>query len=137
MSENRLKKKGPQIGLNIGASSILVVFIVLCLVTFAVLSLVSANADYKLSKRVADRTTSYYLATSEAQKQLGEMADAPRDMEEIADFSVPISDTQSIHVIAKLPPSMFANQMEILSWKIDNTGNWEADDTVEIYKQNQ
>ena len=35
--------------MNIGSASILLVFVILCLVSFAVLSIVSANADSKLS----------------------------------------------------------------------------------------
>lgn len=40
---NSSKKK--QFGMNIGSASILLVFVILCLVSFAVLSIVSANAD--------------------------------------------------------------------------------------------
>ena len=47
---NASKKK--QFGMNIGSASILLVFVILCLVSFAVLSIVSANADSKLSARV-------------------------------------------------------------------------------------
>ena len=43
-----MKKEKRSFGLSIGSSSILMVFVVLCLTTFATLSLVSANADYKL-----------------------------------------------------------------------------------------
>ncbi len=63
-------------GLNIGSSSILVIFILLCLITFATLSLVSANADYKLSKRIAARTDSYYAANNKAQEMLRVMDEA-------------------------------------------------------------
>ena len=44
---NSSRKK--QFGMNIGSASILLVFVILCLVSFAVLSIVSANADSKLS----------------------------------------------------------------------------------------
>ena len=57
---NSSKKK--QFGMNIGSASILLVFVILCLVSFAVLSIVSANADSKLSARVLERTTAYYAA---------------------------------------------------------------------------
>ena len=48
--------------MNIGSASILLVFVILCLVSFAVLSIVSANADSRLSTRVLERTTAYYDA---------------------------------------------------------------------------
>lgn len=63
-------KSKNNLGLNIGSSSILVIFIVLCLVTFATLSMVSANADYKLSKKLAVRTTAYYNANNKAEELL-------------------------------------------------------------------
>lgn len=44
-------KNKHQLPIGIGISSILLIFVILCLLTFAVLSLVSANADYKLVKK--------------------------------------------------------------------------------------
>ena len=60
------KSKGTT-GLNVGGSSILVIFVLLCLTTFATLSMVSANADYKLSQRTALATQEYYAADALAQ----------------------------------------------------------------------
>lgn len=48
--------------IHIGFSTILMVFTMLCLVTFATLSLLTANADYRLSKKVAAKTEDYYEA---------------------------------------------------------------------------
>ena len=48
-------------GANVGSSSILLIFILLCLVSFAALSIVSANAHIKLSDKVVSRTTSYMI----------------------------------------------------------------------------
>ena len=61
---------------TIGFSSILVIFVMLSLTTFTVLTLVSANADYKLSKRVAERTTEYYSADTRAEEKLALIDDA-------------------------------------------------------------
>ena len=64
------KKKKFSSGLNVGSSSILVTFVLLCLVTFAALSFVSSNADYKLAEKTADRTTYYYAANNKAEVYL-------------------------------------------------------------------
>lgn len=48
--------------INIGFSSIVMVFITLCLVTFAALSILTANSDYQLSKKMAEKTSVYYKA---------------------------------------------------------------------------
>ena len=52
--------------LSTGTTSIVLIFVLLCLLTFSVLSVVSANADYRLSKKNADRTTEYYEAENRA-----------------------------------------------------------------------
>lgn len=58
---------------NIGSSSLLIVFLVLCLTTFAILSLSSAQSDYSFSKRSAEHKTEYYEASSRAEMILGEI----------------------------------------------------------------
>ena len=56
--------------MNIGLSSILLIFVVLCLVSFSILSIVSANADKKLSLKVLNRSIAYYNACNEAETTL-------------------------------------------------------------------
>ncbi len=51
---------------NIGSSSLLIVFLVLCLASFAILSLSSAKSDHSFSEELADHKTEYYNATSKA-----------------------------------------------------------------------
>lgn len=55
---------------NIGSSSLLVVFLILCLVTFATLSLSSAQSNYNFSQRLAERRTAYYNASNRASEIL-------------------------------------------------------------------
>lgn len=64
-----MKKKEYPI-VNIGSASMLVIFIILSLVTFATLSLSSAIGDYKFSKKIADRTADYYNASNQAEETL-------------------------------------------------------------------
>lgn len=60
-------------GINVGGSSILVIFVLLCLTTFATLSMVSANADYKLAQKTAEASVLYYQADAEAEEILAEV----------------------------------------------------------------
>ena len=62
-------------GMNVGTSSVLVAFVLLCLVTFAGLSFLSANSDYRLSRQTADKTTEYYTASTEADRRLAQLDD--------------------------------------------------------------
>lgn len=64
------KKNNFTSGVNVGSSSILVTFVLLCLVTFAALSFVSANSDYRLSKQTAERVNRYYEANHMAEVYL-------------------------------------------------------------------
>ena len=63
-------KRNRDFGLSIGAPSIVVIMVILCLVCFAGLSIVSANADLTLSRKLAERTSAYYQACNEAQEDL-------------------------------------------------------------------
>lgn len=58
---------------NIGSASLLVIFLILCLVTFAILSLSSAKSDYSFSERLAAHKTVYYEASSKAEEILDEI----------------------------------------------------------------
>ena len=62
-----MKNKQQSHFVHIGSSSLLVVFLTLCLSTFAVLSLSSAKSDYTFSERLAEHKTSYYEALTKAE----------------------------------------------------------------------
>lgn len=66
--------------IHIGFSSILMVFTMLCLVTFATLSLITANSDYRLSLKVAEKTTAYYEADTVARNYLQQLDLALADL---------------------------------------------------------
>ncbi|MCI8275536.1 MAG: hypothetical protein HFI66_07985 [Lachnospiraceae bacterium] len=61
------KNKHASFGMGVGATSILMIFVLLCLVVFAMLSLVNASADKKLNDRLAGRTKAYYSACDKAE----------------------------------------------------------------------
>lgn len=65
------KKKYPAV--NIGSASMLVVFIILCLVTFSVLSVASSNSDLTYTRNIAKRTRAYYDASNQAEAQLAQI----------------------------------------------------------------
>lgn len=58
---------------NFGYSSILLMFIMICIVTFSVLALYTATSDYTLSKKVATNTSNYYAAEEKAYTTLSEI----------------------------------------------------------------
>lgn len=58
---------------NFGFSTILLAFVMICIVTFSALSLMTANSDYKLSLKVAEKNSSYYVAEKQAYEILAEI----------------------------------------------------------------
>ena len=132
---NSSRKK--QFGMKIGSASILLVFVILCLVSFAVLSIVSANADSKLSARVLERTTAYYAACNQAEQSLAGMDNTLRRVYEASDsedayydsvghgksYVIPISDLQSLQVTIEIlyPLSADNTFYRITAWQVLNT----------------
>lgn len=57
----------------VGAPSVIILFVMLCLVCFAALSLVSANAEMRLASRMGDNTARWYEADAEAQRRLARL----------------------------------------------------------------
>ncbi|MDF1494714.1 hypothetical protein [Caproiciproducens sp. CPB-2] len=70
-----MRRKG-NFHLGVGASSILMIFVVLCLTTFGVLSYVTANADNKISTKNAETVENYYAATAIAEQKLQKIDEA-------------------------------------------------------------
>lgn len=62
-----MKDKQQSYFVNIGSSSLLVVFLVLCLATFAILTLSSAKSDHSFSERLAAHKKAYYEASAKAE----------------------------------------------------------------------
>ncbi len=51
---------------NIGTSSLILIFIILCLTIFGLLSLSSASSDWKLARKNAESVKGYYKADGQA-----------------------------------------------------------------------
>lgn len=59
------KNRGPVT--TIGLSSLLIIFLVLSLTTFALLALSTAKSDHALSQKLAEHRTDYYTTSSKAE----------------------------------------------------------------------
>ncbi len=145
------KKNRIRMGANVGSSSILLIFVILCLISFATLSLVSANADWKLNRKIMDRTTSYYNACNQAEAQIAELDRQCREaylassseagyfaaVEDLKSrFAVPISDTQQLEVeVGFLYPQEEEDPFyRITSWKVSNIQDFEYHSTLPVFQ---
>lgn len=122
-------------GISVGTSSILVIIVILSLVCFAGLSVVSANADYQLSRKLADRTTTYYDAVSQAHEDLAKIKEPVTDS---LTFSYDISDTQSL--LVKLEPINSSTESDrpftISRFQIVTTNEPELDTSLPVFLGN-
>lgn len=143
-------QKRKSIGVNIGSSSILLIFVILCLVSFATLSIVSANADYKLGQKILTRTSSYYDACNQAEKSIAaidrtlwEVYETAADAEEYfatvghnKSYVIPISDLQNLSIDIEIlyPKNSGDTCYRIESWQVINVDQIEYDDTLPVFQ---
>lgn len=144
--------KSKNFQLNVGSSSILLIFLVVCLVSFAVLSLVSANADKKLSDKVLNRTTAYYEACNQAEESLASIDKTLSDLYNTSTskdayylsaggqyltYTYSISDIQTLNIKLEVlyPDSAKGPFYHITSWQILTTGSLDYDDTLNFFIQ--
>lgn len=135
--------------LNIGMSSILLIFVVLCLISFSILSIASANADKKLSQKILNRSIAYYNACNQAEETLknidSELAKAYTDSTDEESYltfvssyentyEFPISDLQSLQVRLNYiyPTTAYQSCYEIASWKVVTSQELEYDEQLHV-----
>ena len=95
----------------VGGASLLVVFAVLCLTVFALLSLSTVRANGRLSEASAQAVADYYAADCAAQEILARLraGEEPEGVEfegfgELyASYACPISDQQELRVEVRFP----------------------------------
>ena len=88
-------------GIGAGGLSILAIFVVLCLTTFAALSFMTARADRTLSRKAADAARAYYAANTQAERRLAELIELAAEDDwtgalERAGFSVEAADGEAV-----------------------------------------
>ena len=143
--------------INIGLTSLILIFIILCLATFSLLSLSSARGDQSLA---VSAVTEYYRADAEGEKWLKqadailqkEMTKKAMDQEEIqalakkmalelgcdadeeTDFvstDISMDRGQALHIDLALTGD--ENRYEVRSWYVYDSGNYEIDDFMPVW----
>lgn len=118
----------------VGGVSLLVVFAVLCLTVFALLSLATVRADARLADASAQAVSGYYAADCQAQEILallrtGTLPDGVAEDGGVYSYTCPISDTQELQVEVRVDGGSY----EILRWQAAAAGNWEIDEDLEVW----
>ena len=143
------KKRVSYPGIQMGTSYLLVIFVILCLVTFATLSLSSAKRDQTYSLQLADRETAYCEANSKAAKMMAQIDDAlqtqnpefaiqqiegvtvekDRGNLEIS-YTVPVTDSQNLEVAIQADPAN--GTQKVVKWKESASTKWKEKSTLPV-----
>ncbi|MEG1583694.1 MAG: hypothetical protein RR361_01420 [Anaerovorax sp.] len=150
-------------GVQIGTSFLVLIFVVLALVAFSVLSLMSALSDHRLTEKNQAAVRDFYVADSVAEEKLAEIdgciikaakmqggesafrAELERLLGKLYDgetggvsYGVPMSKNLTLFVELEVlygHESINENKnYRILRWQEENTGVYEIDDSLPIWK---
>lgn len=138
-TENRERFSPPAVG----GVSLLVVFAVLCLTVFALLSLSTVRADERLSQLSAQSVEAYYQADCTAQEILAQLRGGETVSQDIKikskktsdtgevrySYTCPISETQALEVEV----SVQGEDYRVLRWQAVPTGDWTLDESLSLW----
>lgn len=129
MKKNKEKLSPPALG----GTTLLVVFAVLCLVVFALLSLSTVQAEKKLSDSSRDAATAYYNADLEAQRvfarlRCGEEIPGVKVENGVYSYACAFSENQKLIVELKKTESSW----QVLRWQCVASQD-EIDDTLPVW----
>ena len=134
-------------GMGVGSSSIVLVFAVLCLTVFSLISLQVARNNKALTDAEAELVIGYYSADAKAERILAQISESGGLIEEIIDgveiryswdadletdiysYQCPISDEKELYI--KL--GIDGESIRILAWRMRDTGDWEYDGSLSVW----
>lgn len=133
-------------GVGVGSASVVLVFAVLCLTVFSLITYVVAGNDKALVDAEASLVIGYYEADALAEHILAEILisdpipeavrgiDIDIDQHEFQGaksvrFLCPISDNKELYVHVVIREGFY----DILTWRMRDTDDWEFDDTINVW----
>lgn len=113
----------------VGGASLLVIFAVLCMTVFALLTLTGTLAEGRLTRASVDAVSAYYAADCQAETiyarlRAGETPEAVTVQGETYTYSCPISEHQRLEVVLTCRDGMW----QVLRWQAVSTAT--ADDAL-------
>lgn len=136
-------------GTGIGSASMALMFAVLCLVVFALISYSAAGNDRVLADTEAELVKGYYEADALAEQITAELLAARTIPESLcgveifagwddtmaagtAEFSCPVSGRKELYVKIAVREDSY----DILSWRMQDAGEWRADENLPVWPGN-
>jgi hypothetical protein len=132
------------------------ILLILCLVIFAMLSLTTVTRDNGFTTTLAEHTTAYYDAVSQAQEQVAQLdalfmqtpavsyyssiqqalpagvESAYEDDVLILSFQIPIGQAQSLAVSLRVNGPDEVPRYDIISWREIQSTQWQGDNTLTL-----
>lgn len=151
-----MAKRESKSGANIGSASLILIFIVLCLGTFGLLSLSSAKNDLDLAERNGRSVSGFYRADAEGEAFLAKadwalqeglrrdkenpqdyikevLADAWLDNEQCAAAEIPMEEGQALSIRLHLSWENGEGKISVLQWKVYNQIEYEIDQDMPVW----
>jgi len=134
-------------GIGVGSASIVLVFAVLCLSVFSLITFVVAGNSKALVETQSRMVVGYYEADAVAERIIAEILESdpiPETLHgveiesewaweldaQIVRFSSPVSEEGKIlHVTL----AIYYDSYEILGWRMRHEGDWEIDDGLNVW----
>lgn len=118
----------------VGGSSLLVIFAVLCLTIFALLSLSTVQADSRMAEASYKAVQDFYEADAEAERILAKLrqGDLPENVTNEGNlyrYTCRVSELQALEVEVEITEASY----RVLRWQMVSTTEWEADDSMNVW----
>ena len=130
------KKKQDVRPRTFGLALLLVVFLVLCLMTFAAISIAEARNDLAGAEVRLEKTVALNTAANEAEQNIrdftGEAAMDPEHAQSSIEFSVSIDETDELDVSLELVTDGGTPTYAVTRWQVVSNADWVPQDHLEV-----
>lgn len=118
----------------VGGSSLLVIFVVLCLTVFALLGLSSVQAEGRLSAASAEAVRAYYAADCEAEEILAKLRQGivPEGVTKQGNayiYECMVSEDRKLTAEVEITEEAY----RVLRWQTESTTQWQEDDSLNLW----
>ena len=140
---------------NIGSSMLLIIFLILCLLMFATLSLSAARSNALASRQNADRQTLHYGASNASQEILALLPELLKQPENdrvastsagdiqittavsgnghtTLSWQIPFTDSQALAVTLDMADPDNCDSFTVTRWQTVSTTEWTGTQTIQV-----
>ena len=145
----------PKSGIGVGSASLILIFVVLCLAVFSLLTLNTAKGENELAEKTAASIAAYYQADAQAEILLSEIRahlfageNLPDEIDNVTisisatqkdgsyriAYTLPLGETQLLSVLLRYDPAR--QNLDIQTWQVMLAAEWQAEDDFSVWDGN-